>query len=67
MLDAGLNVTINSDDPPMFATSLTDEYRWLARQGVAWDRLHTCTLAAVDASFASPEEKAALRQRIQET
>ncbi|MFM8567567.1 MAG: adenosine deaminase [Gemmatimonadota bacterium] len=67
MLDAGLNVTINSDDPPMFATSLTDEYRWMARQGVTWDRLHACTLAAVDASFASPEEKAMLRQHIQET
>ncbi|MBX3279964.1 MAG: adenosine deaminase [Acidobacteria bacterium] len=26
LLDAGLYVTINSDDPPMFNTSLTDEY-----------------------------------------
>lgn len=27
MLEAGLLVTLNSDDPPMFATTRTDEYR----------------------------------------
>lgn len=26
LLDAGLSVTLNSDDPPMFNTTLTDEY-----------------------------------------
>jgi adenosine deaminase len=26
LLDEGLFITINSDDPPMFGTSLTDEY-----------------------------------------
>ena len=66
MLDAGLNVTVNSDDPPMFATSLTDEYRWLARAGVPWERLRACALAAVEASFASPEEKAVLRRHLTE-
>ena len=27
MLEEGLFVTLNSDDPPMFGTTLTDEYR----------------------------------------
>jgi adenosine deaminase len=27
LLDAGLLVTLNSDDPPMFGTDLTNEYR----------------------------------------
>jgi len=33
MIELGLNVTVNSDDPPMFGTTLTDEYRQLARWG----------------------------------
>jgi adenosine deaminase len=31
LLNAGLYVTINSDDPPMFNTTLTDEYLAIAR------------------------------------
>lgn len=31
LLDAGLNVTINSDDPPMFNTTLNDEYVKIAK------------------------------------
>jgi aminodeoxyfutalosine deaminase len=30
LIDAGVVVTINTDDPPMFATTLTDEYRKVA-------------------------------------
>ena len=55
MLDEGLNVTINSDDPPMFSTSLTDEYRWLA------GRLWACNVAALEASFADHATKARVR------
>lgn len=64
MLDAGLNVTVNSDDPPMFATSLTDEFRFLARQGVPFTRLLACTRAAIDASFLDDAGKAALHARV---
>lgn len=31
LVDAGLLVTINSDDPPMFGTTLNDEYAVAAR------------------------------------
>lgn len=30
MLEEGLAVTLGSDDPPMFQTSLLQEYRWAA-------------------------------------
>ena len=31
LVEAGLLVTINSDDPPMFGTTLNDEYAVAAR------------------------------------
>ncbi|HET9133047.1 MAG TPA: adenosine deaminase [Gemmatimonadales bacterium] len=64
MLDAGLNVSINSDDPPMFGTTLTDEFRWLASQGVPFARLEQCVLAAVEASFLDDAAKTALRSAV---
>jgi adenosine deaminase len=64
MLDAGLNVSINSDDPPMFGTTLTDEFRWLASEGVPLARLEQCVLAAVDASFLDAAGKDALRSAV---
>jgi len=56
MIEAGLNVTVNSDDPPMFGTSLTEEYREVVR----WDAKQADTVAIVlthnaqQARFASP-------------
>lgn len=64
MLDEGLYVTVNSDDPPMFATSLTGEYRWLAGQGVPLDTLLDCNRRAIDASFLDAEAKARLHDRL---
>lgn len=66
MLDAGLNVTLNSDDPPMFATSLTDELRFVVSGGVSADRVAACVRAAADASFLDAAGKAALHTRLQE-
>jgi len=66
MLEEGLNVTVNSDDPPMFATSLTDEYRWLAAQGVPLERLRTCNRAAIEASFLAADDKARYAGRLPE-
>lgn len=36
LVDAGANVTLNSDDPPMFFTDLAQEYR-AAAQALGWD------------------------------
>jgi adenosine deaminase len=59
--DAGLLVTVNSDDPPMFGTSLTHEYEVLASQlGFSREELETLSLNGIRASFLSAEEKAAM-------
>ncbi|WFF04132.1 adenosine deaminase [Micromonospora sp. WMMD964] len=61
LVDAGLLVTINSDDPPMFGTTLNDEYAVAARL-LGTDREGLAGLArnAVSASFLD----AAGKQRI---
>ena len=65
MRDAGVVVTVNSDDPPMFGTTLNREYEIAAglldldEAGVA-----DLAVAAVDASFAPDDVKARLRAEI---
>jgi aminodeoxyfutalosine deaminase len=62
-----VTVTINSDDPPMFGTTLNREYEIAAslleldRAGVA-----DLALAAVEASFAPEQVKSRLRDEIVE-
>ena len=57
MVNEGLFCTVNSDDPPMFGTSLVDEYCLLFRQGFTWDELVQLNLNAVQASFLPHEAK----------
>jgi len=57
MVDAGLFCCINSDDPAMFSTSLTNEYQRLASSGFGWQELQQLNLNALDASFLSDIEK----------
>jgi adenosine deaminase len=61
LMDQGVYVTVNSDDPPMFSTDLTSEYLLLARQGFSWDELWKLNLNALEASFLSDEAKAIYR------
>ncbi len=63
MLAEGLVVTVNSDDPPMFATSLTDEYRYLAGAGLDWDALWRLNRNTLEATFLDEAGKQALRAR----
>ena len=64
--EAGVQVTVNSDDPPMFNTTLLDEYVVLAEQfGFSLDELAAFSLRAVEASFLPNAERAALRQRLE--
>ncbi|RAO49149.1 Aminodeoxyfutalosine deaminase [Micromonospora saelicesensis] len=52
LVEAGLLVTINSDDPPMFGTTLNDEYAVAARLlGVGAEGLAGLARNAVTASF----------------
>jgi adenosine deaminase len=62
MLNAGLYCTLNSDDPPMFATDLTREYELLAEQGFSWGELWHLSLNTLEASFLAEEDKSRYRQ-----
>jgi aminodeoxyfutalosine deaminase len=59
LLAAGLRITINSDDPPMFNTTLTNEFR-IGCRAFEWSRatLQQLVLNAVDAALLPDEEKA---------
>ncbi|MFI7065562.1 adenosine deaminase [Kribbella sp. NPDC050124] len=67
MVEAGLVVTINSDDPPMFGTDLTNEYA-VAAQLLDLDETGVAELAktAVRESFADDSVKNALLTEIDE-
>jgi aminodeoxyfutalosine deaminase len=62
---AGVLVTINSDDPPMFSTTLNNEYA-IAAELLGLDRSGLADLAqaAVTASFAPDPVKRQLREEI---
>ena len=63
--DAGVTVTVNSDDPPMFGTSLNREYE-IAADLLGLDEAGVADLArtAVGASFADDSTKAKLLAEI---
>jgi adenosine deaminase len=63
LLDAGCYVTLNSDDPPMFNTTLTNEYVQAAA-AFGWDAaiIDRIVLAGVQAAMLPDDAKAALYQ-----
>jgi aminodeoxyfutalosine deaminase len=64
--DSGLMVTLNSDDPALFASDLQDEYR-LAHDSFAFTPEHLRELAAnsIEASFLPAERKVGILRRIE--
>lgn len=61
LMSAGVNVTLNSDDPPYFATTVGNEYdKAESVIGLSPDQLRGITKAAITASFAEPDIKARL-------
>ena len=67
LYDAGVQVTVNSDDPPMFDTTLTREYLVLAEIfGFTVDELADLSLRAARAAFLPPDERAALVARFED-
>ena len=61
MLDAGLMVTVNSDDPAYFGGYVDDNYAALRHElGMPDDALRALAANSVRASFASPGRKAEL-------
>jgi aminodeoxyfutalosine deaminase len=67
MLDAGLFVTLNSDDPPMFGTTLSNEYLVACRDlGLGAAGLAELAANGVRASFLDDASKKALLAEIDE-
>lgn len=64
LLSEGLYVTLNSDDPPMFNTTLTDEYLAVA-QTYGWgaDQLEQLSLNAVRATLLPAAERQAMERQ----
>lgn len=68
LVEAGLYVTINSDDPPMFNTSLTQEFEALSQAfGYGADQLQTFTLNALRAALISPTQKSQLEREFHDS
>ncbi len=64
MVEAGITVTLGSDDPPLFHTDLLNEYRiaW-EYGGLGQETLEELARASIRESFASDDEKARWRER----
>jgi len=63
--DAGVRVTLGSDDPPYFGATLAGEYEVCASEfGFGPDDLREITHTAIDAAFCDEELRSALHDRI---
>ncbi|MEV6814956.1 adenosine deaminase [Micromonospora sp. NPDC051296] len=63
--DAGVRLTLNTDDPTMFHTDLVAEHRLAARwHGFTVAQFAGMTLTAVEAALLPDPERAALRDRV---
>lgn len=65
MLDAGLNVTLNTDDPSISNICLSDEYRLACEElDLPLNMLYGMILSAAQASFLPPSEKQTLLKEL---
>ena len=64
MVDNGLLCTINTDDPEMFSTTLSKEYKMLCLQGFSLEELYQLNKNAIDSSFLENNEKTILHQSL---
>ena len=65
LYDAGVRITLNSDDPPFFGSTLEHEYR-VACEHFGFDdhMLHQCTHTALDCAFVDQKTRARLMKRL---
>jgi adenosine deaminase len=57
MLDSGLALTLNTDDPGLMRTTLLDEYRYVAAMDRTPEQMKTIALNGLRASWLDPETK----------
>ncbi|MBI2212686.1 MAG: adenosine deaminase [Acidobacteria bacterium] len=66
LIDAGIAVTLSTDDPSLFRTDLSHEFRLARRLGLSRRELATIASNAVTHSFARDDEKRRLRNRLRQ-
>lgn len=64
LLDAGVRVTVNSDDPAYFGGYIARNYTALAEAGLPMEALATIAGNSIEACFAPEEDKAAMRAEL---
>ena len=64
MLEAGCNITLNSDNMMFSRTNVHTEHAQLKALGVSDDVLRQCTLNAIEASFCDEETKKELKKKL---
>ena len=64
--DAGVKVTISTDDPPFFATTMTNEFEMLSKT-FGWDETDFSTLnkIALEAAFCDKDTRSAVAKRLE--
>lgn len=66
--DAGVKVTVSTDDPPFFHTTMTDEYEMLHRTfGWGEDDFKALNETAIAAAFCDDDTKARIAKRLEPT
>jgi adenosine deaminase len=66
MIQAGLQVTLNTDDPGISGIQLSDEYeRAVELLGISRETVHSLILAAAQASFLEPAKQRELEQSLE--
>lgn len=64
--DAGVKVTVSTDDPPFFHTTMAREFQMLADEcGWEDEELHALNIAALDAAFCDGETKERIRRTLE--
>ena len=66
LLEAGVRVAIDDDDPAIFGAQIDDEYLWVAQE-LGERTLRACIATAIEVSFAPRALKAALMLRLHAT
>jgi adenosine deaminase len=65
MQEHGVSFSLSSDDPAVFHTSLSWQYRTgLAKMGLTTEEIVQCNLAAIDAAFCPDRDKEKFRKRV---
>lgn len=61
LLESGARIALAADDPLLFRSRLTDQYRIARDLGASDEQLAHLAISSIDASLASPSDKAAWR------